>query len=107
MTTDPEIERQEIESAFREVFSTAAGKRVLFWMLEQCSIYGDAYAGEYSNATNFNLGRQDAGKRLIRKLDEIDPRLYPQLLMEVGEMKAMAKAAQNRSNEGNDDDEDA
>ena len=40
------IGQDEITAAFREVFSTASGKRVLFWMLEQCAIYGEAYAGE-------------------------------------------------------------
>ncbi len=32
-------ERADLDEAFREVFKTAAGKSVLFWMLEQCAIY--------------------------------------------------------------------
>lgn len=100
-------ENEDIERAFLDVFATAAGKRVLFWMLEQCAIYRSAYAGEMTAATNFTLGMQEAGRKLIGKLDEIDPRLYPQLLHEVSELKAMAQAAQKLANKGNDDDEDA
>lgn len=85
-------ERDALERAFREVFATAAGKRVLFWMLEQCAIYVDAFAGD-NNATNYTLGLQAAGRKLISKLDEIDPRFYPQLLLDVAELKAMDRAA--------------
>lgn len=91
-----DIEREELERAFRGVFATADGKRVLFWMLEQCAMYESAYAGENTNATNFLLGRQDVGKRVIKRLDEIDPRIYPQLLLDIADIKAMDQAALNK-----------
>jgi hypothetical protein len=86
------VAREEITAAFREVFSTASGKRVLFWMLEQCAVYEDAYSGDMTNATHYRLGQQGAGRRLIRQLDSIDPTLYPRLLLAVADLREQDKA---------------
>lgn len=99
-------ERADLEAAFREVFATASGKRVLFWMLEQCAIYQDAYTGE-DNATNYTLGQQASGRKLIAKLDELDPRNYPTLLLAVAQDKAMKRAALERAAQQEDDDDAA
>lgn len=97
-------ELAEIEAAFREVFKLAQGKRVLFWMLEQCAIYQDGFTGD-NNATNYTLGRQSSGRRLIEKLDQIDPRFYPQLLLDIAEIRAMDRAAADRAAQTEDDDD--
>lgn len=94
-------EREELDKAFREVIALSSGKRVLFWILEQCAIYQDAYAGD-NNATNYTLGQQAIGRRLIEQMDAIDPRHYPRLLLDIADMKAMAAAAKQE----NDDDLD-
>jgi hypothetical protein len=103
------IGQDEITAAFREVFSTASGKRVLFWLLEQCAIYGEAYAGELVNATHYTLGRQGVGRRLIAELDRIDPTLYPRLLLAIADLKAndrAAAASRAADEEGQDYDSD-
>src|SRR5687768_10052702 len=97
-----QFQREELARAYREVFATAAGKRVLFDILEGCAIYQDAFTGD-DNATNYTLGKQAGGRRLISKLDEIDPRLYPRLLLEIADLKAMDRAAIARKQEGEDD----
>lgn len=86
------IARDELAKAFRGVFATEGGKRVLFWMLEQCAVYRDAYTGE-NNATNYQLGLQAAGRALMTKLDEIDPTIYPTLLLAMAEIRETDKAA--------------
>ncbi len=99
-------ERADLDEAFREVFKSAAGKRVLFWMLEQCAIYSDAFTGD-DNATNYTLGLQGAGRKLIAKLDQLDPRYYPTLLLAVADDKAMKRAALERAAQQEDDDDAA
>lgn len=99
---DAKQEQEELDKAFREVMSLASGKRVMFWVLAQCSVYQDAFASDNTNATNYQLGAQSVGRRLIGKLDSLDPRLYPKLLLEIADMKAMAQAAKQE----NDDDLD-
>lgn len=86
------IEREALSKAFHDVFALASGKRVLFWMLEQCAIYREAYTGE-SNSTNYQLGLQAAGRQLIGKLDDIDPQLYPTLLLAMKDIRETDKAA--------------
>lgn len=100
-----QFEREELAKAYREVFATAAGKRVLFDILTDCAIYRDAYAGD-NNATNYALGQQATGRRLIAKLDQIDPRLYPNLLLAHADLKAMDRAACAAKQEKNDDHEE-
>ena len=99
-------ERADLDDAFREVFKMAAGKRVLFWMLEQCAIYQDAFTGD-DNATNYTLGQQASGRKLIAKLDELDHRNYPTLLLAVAQDKAMKRAALERAAQQEDDDDAA
>lgn len=102
-----EFEREELARAYRDVFATPAGKRVLFDILQECAIYRDPFAGD-NNATNYTLGLQAGGRRLISKLDEIDPRLYPRLLLDIADLKAMDKAAADRAaKQEGEDDEDA
>ncbi|QND54280.1 hypothetical protein HB779_17410 [Phyllobacterium sp. 628] len=107
LSTLQQIEREELARAYREVFAMPSGKRVLFDILTDCAIYQDAFTGD-DNATNYTLGLQAGGRRLIGKLDQIDPRFYPTLLLAVADLKAMDQAAANSSaTQGNDDDQDA
>lgn len=98
MTAKPspqDREYDELVRAFRKVMSLASGKRVLFWLLEQSAVYQDAYHGDAA-PTNYTLGRQSVGRRVIAMLDDIDPRLYPGLLLEVADMKVADQMAQER-----------
>lgn len=100
------FEREELAKSFRGVLSSEEGKRVLFWVLEQAAIYADAFAGENTNATNYSLGLQAVGRKLISKFDEVDPRLYPRLLLDVADLKAMDRAAvEARKTEDEEDEE--
>ena len=107
LSPEQAYDRDALHASFREVINTVAGKRVLFWMLSQCGVYTDAFAIE-NNQTNYALGRQSAGRVLIGKLDEIEPRLYPQLLLDVAEIKEVDRAAAKSltANKENDDDLD-
>lgn len=106
LSPEQEVARAELHKAFRDALATVAGKRVIFWMLETCAIYRDAFAGE-NNATNYTLGRQASGRELIAKLDEVDPRLYPSLLMDMAQIREVdrsaAKALAGNQKENDDD----
>lgn len=107
LSPEQEITRAEIAKAFRDTLATVAGKRVLYWILEECAIYRDAYCGE-NNATNYTLGQQASGRKIIAKLDEVDPRLYPSLLTDMAAIREMDRAAAKATadNMGNDDADD-
>lgn len=98
--------RDELHRAFRALLKTIDGQRVVYWMLEQCAIYEDPFAGENTNATNFMLGRQNAGRRLIAKLDEIDALNYPRLLSAIADIREIDRTAVKSLSEKKENDDD-
>lgn len=100
-----DVEREELQKAFRALLTVVEGKRVLFWILEQCAIYRDAFSGDDA-ATNYVLGQQASGRKVLAAIDEIDPRLYPRLLLDIAEIKAMDRAAAEARNEREEYDEE-
>lgn len=99
------FERDEINRAYREVMALPAGKRVIHDILSKCDIYGAMFTGE-TNSTNFSLGKREVGKLVINELDAINPRFYPKLLLDVADMKDIARATVSvANNQGNEDDD--
>lgn len=83
----------DLRQSLAALLDNADGRRVLFWVLEQANIYGDAYKGDDA-ATNYTLGQQSIGRRVLGLMNEISPRAYPTLLLAVADDEAMARAAQ-------------
>jgi len=104
--TGMDRDQADLNTALQEVLKSPSGKRVLFWVLEQAAIYRDAFAGD-NNATNYVLGQQSIGRKIIERMGDVDPRAYPTLLLEVADMKAMALAAAAPSETQYEDDENA
>lgn len=104
MMTEIETEEQaeqDLDEALRALMTHEQGKRVIFWVLEQAAIYRDPFAGN-AEATNYLLGAQSIGRRIIQRLDSIDARIYPHLLLEMADMMEMKRAAA-QNNEDDDD----
>lgn len=95
---------RELKQSLEAVLSDPDGKRVLFWVLEQAAIYRDAYSGDDS-ATNYVLGQQSVGRKIMGMMDQIDPRTYPRLLLDIADLNAMDRAAARHDEP--EDDEDA
>lgn len=104
VTPEEDSERSALDAAIREVFATASGKRLMFWMLSNSAIYASAFTGDDA-ATNFRLGRQSAGLALIAKLDELDARYYPQLLLSVADMRELDRAVARAAAKPQEDDD--
>lgn len=106
LTPIERIERDELLKAYRDVFQSTAGKRVLFDILEQCKMYEAAFTPD-TNVTNWRLGLQEAGKLLVGRLDMTDPTIYPRLLLDRAQMRKLDQAAADaaaRKQETEDDD---
>ena len=93
----------ELQQSIVALLSTEEGKRVVFWLLEMAGVYRDAFSGDAA-ATNYTLGQQSIGRRILTELNAIDPRIYPRLLLDIAEIKEMGRAAA-RNEEKDDDDE--
>lgn len=83
----------DLSRSFERLLSNDDGRRVIFWVLEQAAIYRDAFAGD-DTATNYVLGSQAVGRRIIQRIDQIDARLYPRLLLDMADIREMERAAQ-------------
>ena len=95
-------DQRKLEDALSILLKREEGRRVLFWVLEQAGVYRDAYTGDDA-ATNYVLGSQAVGRKLIGLMDQVDARLYPRLLLDVADMREMERAAV--AQDGEDDDE--
>lgn len=102
--TGADRDQEELRAALAGLLSVAQGQRVLFWVLEQAAIYRDAFSGDDA-ATNYVLGQQSVGRKLIDLMEQIDPRTYPRLLLAIADLKAMDQAAADMDKP--EDDEDA
>lgn len=89
-----ESDEQDLRNALRLVLSSAEGKRVVFWLLSRAGIYADQMNVEAS-LERYHLGRRSIGLELLAKLDQIDCRLYPRLLLERGEAEELNRAARD------------
>ncbi|NJL06816.1 MAG: hypothetical protein HC900_00065 [Methylacidiphilales bacterium] len=92
LADDARREAADNDRALRAVLDTADGKRVVFWLLGLCGLYQDQHATGMADATSYMLGRRSVGLMVINKLNELDARLYPLLMLEVAQLKEMARA---------------
>lgn len=56
-------------------------RKFLWTMLSECGIYNMPYMGEVNDCM-IRLGKQDIGRRLIQRLEQVDTGAYPNLLLE-------------------------
>lgn len=66
--------RSEIVSAYRQVFSSAPGKVVLFDLMRTCGVLKASFIQD-ANAVQFNEGMRAVVIRILRLLRE-DPKKY-------------------------------
>ena len=102
MNAHQSFEQQELDRALRAVLATADGKRVLFWMLAEAAVYADAFAAS-ETAMAYQIGRQAVGRRLISKLNHLDPKLYPNLLLAMDEIRSADRIMAERLADKEDD----
>lgn len=98
-------ERDKLDGAFRALLRMEEGRRVLFWLLENAALYDDPFAVDEAY-TNYRIGAQSIARRLIIKLNEIDPRLYPQLMLDAADVREKDRAAMKALSENQESEED-
>ncbi|MCM5557035.1 hypothetical protein [Pleomorphomonas sp. JP5] len=98
-------EEADLVDAFRLMMETAEGKRVVFWLLGRAGLYANAFDAGSEAAERYRLGRQSLGLEILQKLDLVDLRLYPRLLLERGEAKELERAARMAAGKPEDGDD--
>ena len=91
--------------AIRGVMSHSVGRAWMYDFLEQCHIFHTAFTGD-NNATNFALGEQSMGLRLLASLMQVCPDDYLLMTREANERHLAADSRANtdhRADGGADD----
>ncbi len=99
-------EEADLVDAFRLMMATGEGKRVVFWLLGRAGLYANAFDAGSEAAERYRLGRQSLGLEILQKLDLVDLRLYPRLLLERGEAKELERAARVAGGKPTEDGDD-
>jgi len=99
-------EEADLLDAFRLMMETAEGKRVVFWLLGRAGLYANAFDAGSEAAERHRLGRQSIGLEILQKLDLVDARLYPRLLLERGEARELERAARQAGGKPTEDGDD-
>lgn len=71
---------KKVEEAYKKILATEEGKTVIWDLLSYAEIYGDAFTG--NSTTFYKLGLQRVGKRIIERINALDPKAYAKLLLE-------------------------
>jgi hypothetical protein len=64
----------------RELVKTRQGREFIWWVLEQTGIYNCTFM--QNSSSFFQEGRRSVGLNIIELLTDVDPTIYPRLLME-------------------------
>lgn len=84
-----EEERKELEarkaramfvSDMRDIMSDSRVQKLLINLLEFSNVNGDNFTGD-NNLTNYNVGRASMGTYIIGMMEEVDPTIYPRMLL--------------------------
>lgn len=105
-----ELDRQALDSSIAAMMQTADFKRFLFWLLGRCGLYANAFQIEAATE-RYALGRQSIAHELLAKLDSIDCRLYPEMLLDMATIRELDRSAEDaksrKAQQENEDEDDA
>lgn len=77
--------RKKLETDISSTMGTDQGKDTIWEILSLCGIYDNQFTG--NSGTFFNEGRRSIGIDIIQMLNDVDPTLYPRLLLEHAQLK--------------------
>jgi len=72
-----ERQAQLLEEAFEKVLGTAEGKRVIWWIMGECGVFGLSMTG--NSQTFFNEGMRNIGLKLMDRVMQTNPSLYQEM----------------------------
>jgi len=77
--SDKDVQKR-LEANVSSVMATSQGKDVIWEILSLCGIYDSQFTG--NSGTFFNEGRRSVGLDIIQMLQDAEPTMYAQLLLE-------------------------
>ena len=82
--------RQEDEDTYsngmRQLTQTAEGRNVIFRLITDSGLWDTSPYSDDAKLTAFHLGRQEMAREFLRKLNEVDPTVWPAIQLEMVEV---------------------
>ncbi len=83
--TTEEQDRKTLEANIRELIKTKSGKDFIWEVISMCGIYSSTFTGNSQGA--YLEGKRAVGLEVLQLLEDVDPALYPNLILEKQEKK--------------------
>lgn len=83
-----EVAEAGLRHAWEQVASSEAGKRVLFDLMSRCHVMISQFSPDPC-VHAFNAGKQDGGLEIVRSLEAISPRAFPNLLLAMASIREL------------------
>lgn len=84
-----------------EIMRQPAGRRLMWWVLAQTHLFNQQFTG--NSHTFFALGERNLGLKLVQLMGEVDPTMFPRLLLENATEVAHQELTERKQTESNDD----
>lgn len=80
LTKRERVAKQRLDNAWRTVSESNAGRLVLLDVLSWAGVYRDPFSVDVGVMGNL-VGAQNIGRRVISRLDELSPVIYPGMIL--------------------------
>jgi hypothetical protein len=74
------IREIEIDEAMGFVMGTPAGRKLMWWLLDDAGIYKSTFTG--NSTTFYNEGMRNMGLKILHRINDICPDQYPVMVKE-------------------------
>jgi hypothetical protein len=95
-------ERDQLRADLRQVMAEPHGRRVIWAMLDKTGIYRSSFTG--NSQTFYAEGERNVGLWLLALMGDVDPTIYPAMLLEKAQQRASDMAAAALEESEDDDD---
>ena len=75
------LAQDRVRNDLNAVIDTPQGRRTIQWILSMCGMYRSCFNADLA-ITSFSLGERNIGLRIVSEMNEIDPRIYPRMLLD-------------------------
>ncbi|RCL00933.1 MAG: hypothetical protein JSC189_001026 [Candidatus Tokpelaia sp. JSC189] len=86
-----DLRTDRLVSDMKAVLDFAPGRRLLLWLVEVSGVLRSPWTGDVA-ATQFRLGEQNMGLRLIALMGRVGEEEYPKLLVQAAQENERMKA---------------
>ena len=94
---EEDFDETEVGRALNNVMCTAEGRLVIWTILSSTGMHRDEFHGGERDA--FEKGKRSIGLQLVSLMQDVDPTIYPRMLLEVAKKEKLRRLEEQREHE--------